>query len=223
MSKHNASGSQSEFSYDFEARGSILGIIPRSPTLYITIGNDRRSISYYTIGVLVIIDSTELIDKFGLTDTELYRHQFGFDGDRYESMDIAVLAWGLKYWHESNRVGEYGAYIYEEAEGIYYVGEYVTQENPVHVSIGQPTDRNTVVGSVHTHPGFANNRFSQDDYRTAYDNSRILGREFTVYLVSSNQVRSTRGASRPHFAQPHLHWKYQSVDERTVYSGLRYN
>ena len=226
MSKHNASNAGTVFSYAFEEQDNALGIFPRKPILYITIGTEIHPIDYYMIGDIVIINSDALIKIFKLKDKDLYRHQFGINGDRYESPDIAALAWGLTYWNESNSIGEYGAWIYKEAEGVYFVGDFATQGLPDSVTLDQPIEGYSIVASIHTHPTsliFPNNSFSQADLGAAYENSCILGYEFRVYIVSGNKVRSTSAEPRPHFAQPHLTRGYQSVDERTVYSGLRYS
>jgi len=226
MAKHNASNSGTVFSYEFEEQSKALGIFPQKPILYVTIGTERHPIDYYMIDNLVIINPDVLINTFGLKDKALYRHQFGVNGDRYQSPDFAALAWGLTYWNESNNIGEYAAWIYKEAEGIYFVGDYGTTDPPSRTKGRAPArlDGYEVVASVHTHPNVfmhPPNNFSETDMYASYYNGYM-----PVYFVSYNQVRVTETRSETEIyyydGERHETTRIYFHNERTVFSGLKF-
>jgi hypothetical protein len=181
--------------------------------------------SYRKVGENLVVSSQWLIDNFGFNE-ERARHQFGYDGDRFGSMDNAALAWGLRYWEEANRRvsqggGEHAAWMYEDSPGSYFIGPHVVgTRNQVFLPL--PNENFHAVASIHTHPrALTANRFSQDDLRATYIDSQFLERPIIGFIVTSNQIRSAGAEPRPHFAQPDLTRGFQTVDERTVFTNWR--
>jgi hypothetical protein len=150
-------------------------------------------------------------------------HQFGYDGDRFGSMDNAALAWGLRYWAEANRPvnqggGEFGAWMYRELLGRYFIGPHVVGDrNSVFLPLSNEGFH--AVASIHTHPRALNaNRFSEADLQATYIDSLVFQRSIIGFIVTSNQIRSAGAEQRP---RPTQSRRFQTVNERTVFSYWR--
>jgi len=188
------------------------------------------------LGDFLVVRNSALMREFGFAAAQA-SHQFGVDGDRFNSPDNAALAWGLTFWAEANRTGEFASNIYRATRGRYFVEAGVSgTANVPFVTDGirnrvtpAPIDLNwefELAATIHTHPmALRANNFSQPDLRDAHFVSYLISRDrdgpvkIPAYIVTNTQVRSTEAVRHPN---PTRHRQFATYNERTVFSGLRH-
>jgi hypothetical protein len=137
----------------------------RVSSVDVTIGNKKVSFSGKIVNGRMLVDSDKFGEYFGITDQELLTHQAG---DKFESEDDAVMAFGLMYHQRSkDERQEYGAVVDKDSNGKFSF-ENVTNSTASAAANGMSIDpdsddhdrlRNTVnpiynstsVASIHTH------------------------------------------------------------------------
>jgi RHS repeat-associated protein len=150
----------------------------------ITYNGQTHSHRYHRVGDHLVVGSQWLMDNFGFSAARA-AHQFGYDGDRFGSMDNAALAWGLRYWAEANRPvnqggGEFGARMYRESLGRYFIGPHSVGTRTA-VTLPPRNEDYHFVATIHTHHlvwlGLRGNpnTFSQADLTSTFWSSILWG------------------------------------------------